>query len=151
MNKKGASPLVAYVLLIGMAVTISTFGYRFISNYSMDKAEDVQSQVMQHLNCDDTDVEISNLCQDSSYVYFTLENVGYDDIEGIYVNLYYSDMDVSNAIKKAMVLPMETFDYKVLKYDMIDGIDITPMLGKVNSRNVCSNRVQKFSDISYCQ
>ncbi|NCU32718.1 MAG: hypothetical protein EOM23_07295, partial [Candidatus Moranbacteria bacterium] len=115
----------------------------------MDKADDVQNIVVNYLNCDDTDIKITNICQDESFIYFTAENSGYNDIKGIFVNIYYIDSKTSNYIERTMLLPMEKWNYKVLKLDMISGLDISPMIGNINNKNVCSNRIYKFNDIVY--
>ena len=78
MKKRGASPLIATVLIIGMVVSASAVVFIWGRQYSEDIIEKSQTASLTKLDCV-TDIAIDVLRHDSSYL--TVENKGKGKID----------------------------------------------------------------------
>ena len=78
MKKRGASPLIATVLIIGMVVAASAVVFIWGKGYTEELIEKSQGAALTKLNCV-TDIAINIIRHDSGYL--TVENIGRGKID----------------------------------------------------------------------
>jgi len=96
-NKKGISPLIATVLIIGftvaLAAVIMVWGQGFIKGMQ-EKTEagaDVQLVCAQDVNA-----RISNVCEDGRSLRITVQNDGSKELTNLTLRLYKSESEISS-------------------------------------------------------
>lgn len=87
-KKRGISPLIATVLLIGFTIALVIIIFFWISSFTKERAAKTEEIVEAEVSCATAiDVGVEKSCLDSSGVHFILENRKNTDISGFVLRL----------------------------------------------------------------
>ena len=87
-RKRGISPLIATVLLIGFTIALASIIFSWVSSFTEERASKTAEIVKSEVSCATSiEIGIEKACVDSAGVHFTLENRKNNDISGFVVRL----------------------------------------------------------------
>lgn len=158
MKRKGISPLIATVLIIGftvaLAAVIMTWGMDFVDMIK----EKTGKTASESITCaTDVAFDIKSACKSGTNEYTLLvENDGVLNVEGWVIRLYSSEMDVGkkedtpdvevklekNAIKKLVV----TAPSEMEKPDEVKKIEAIPKIKVKGKEITCTKKVDSYGD-----
>ncbi|MBU0929904.1 MAG: hypothetical protein KJ623_02435 [Nanoarchaeota archaeon] len=151
MNKRGISPLIATVLIIGftiiIAVVVMTWGLDIYNNYKEKTTE--ESSVA--LKCSNLDFSIREACIFGDNVDVSLENTGQEDISGfLYRVKSDAGLDVNEDSNKLGLYSRSLLNlpFKVLELGQPNEIEIYPKVNIDGNDFICSYSRKK--DIKNC-
>ena len=154
-SKKGISPLIATVLIIGftvaLAAVIMTWGTRFTRDVQKSTAESAAANV----DCSkDVILEIIGVCRDASTSEYLImvSNEGVAEISDLYVKMYRSDTDVESdtSIRDPVVPKFESkrIITKAMTTGAVKRIEMIPSIMVKGNKVTCSANIIEFGDTS---
>jgi len=152
-EKKGVSPLIATVLLIGLVVVIAMIIFFWYGNYLEDVLEkqgiDLESSCAQdveiYLPSDEIECVLSG---ENSVVNLYIENVGNTEIKGL--NVIYSSDTLFDSVLKSQIVHQAVGTYIQVNLGQdITGqsldLEIVPIVGSSTSTRHCENVAEYVS------
>ena len=113
-NKRGISPLIATVLLIGFTIALAAIIFSWISSFTEERAGKTAEIVKSEVSCATSiEVGVEKACVDSTGIHFIFENRENNDINGFVVRLEStkdSDVDVIEVDQKLGALEVINVD-----------------------------------------
>ena len=152
-DKKGVSPLVASVLLVGIVVVISFLVFWWYGEYVADNLE--KSEVSADQSClQDVGFSISNVnCLENStatnkIVYFDLENTGSIDLNAFKASIVGNSANdvksISQEVRQSVTSKLSFgCDVGLVGADL--EVDIIPLIWKGGITKYCTDKVQTIS------
>jgi len=147
-EKKGISPLIATVLLVGLVVLIAMIVFFWYGNYLEDIFEkqgiDLKSSCVQDVEIALGDINC-NFNAGNSIVTFYLENLGSVELRGS--NIVYSSGTETGSILKSEVInqAVKTYLEANLGHNFSGNnvsLEVTPIIGIGATNEHCENAVQ---------
>tara|TARA_Y100000310_G_scaffold80769_1_gene77442 strand:- start:36 stop:509 length:474 start_codon:yes stop_codon:yes gene_type:complete len=147
-EKKGVSPLIATVLLIGLVVMIAMIIFFWYGNYLKDVL-DKQGVSLETSCTSDVEIYISSdigcsLSGENSVVTFYVENVGSVELRGL--NVVYSSSSSAGAVLKSQIINQAVGTYMQvdLGQNLAGAVDleIVPIIGSGSTSKHCENSAQ---------
>jgi len=89
MNKRGISPLIATVIIIGFTIVIAAIIFRWSGNLFEKTTEGEGEEINKLLQCF-IDLDYGNFCIDSGYIRFKIENNENKDISNFIFKIHYN-------------------------------------------------------------
>lgn len=87
-KKRGISPLIATVLLIGFTIALASIIFSWISSFTEERAGKTAEIVKSEVSCATSiEIGVEKACIDSTGIHFTLENRKNNDIGGFVIRL----------------------------------------------------------------
>jgi len=80
MQKRGISPLIATVLIIGFTIVLAAIIFIWSSNF-FNELQENQKTAQKELSCTDVKLEIKKACTENAYLNLLVENKGAKDIK----------------------------------------------------------------------
>jgi len=156
-KKRGISPLIATVLIIGFTVALAAVIMVWGQSFSKSMQESTEQSTKIQLICSqDVLFEISSACYDSDHnlVKITVKNNGNQAIESFRARLFKSDNEVEAPELSGPLDPfaIKTFEAspKTFGVDKIEKVELIPVI-KVNDKEItCPNTIDDFSDLAPC-
>lgn len=149
MNKKGVSPLIATILLIGFAVglgaVVMNWGKSIVEETSFTLGDCSRAS----LNVDD-----NTLCYGNNYIQFDLDNIGSVDMEGVTLwitgskNSYQIDLPDSNLKRGGHVSKKVLYDFNT--YGNIIQVQFIPKIKSEGSILPCTKSSLEKSKLRQC-
>ncbi|HLC37759.1 MAG TPA: archaellin/type IV pilin N-terminal domain-containing protein [Candidatus Nanoarchaeia archaeon] len=137
-EKRGISPLIATVLLIGFTIALAAIIFSWISSFTEERASKTAEIVKSEVGCATSiEVGVEKACVDSTGVHFTLENRKNNDISGFVVRLESTtdpNVDVIEVDQRLGALEVTNVDVVPLSLSIPESALIVPKLsinGKV--------------------
>jgi len=134
MNKKGISPLIAIVLLIGATLVISGLVYTFVNKAIEDQKEITETETSLALICSqEVNLEQDNfeICGDETNLKLFVKNIGSANITGLRIQILTLG-DSQFIFKNESLYPYVKTPYPLedLKFDVknIIGINLFPVI-----------------------
>ena len=152
-EKKGVSPLVASVLLVGIVVVIAFLVFWWYGEYVAENLE--KSEISADQAClQDVSFSISNVnCLENStdtnkIVYFDLENSGSIDLSAFKAsidgNLADDVRSISQEVRQSVTSKL-SFDYDMILVGTDLEVDIIPLIWDSGVTKYCTDKVQTIS------
>ena len=114
-SKKGISPLIATVLIIGLTVVLAALVAMWTTQFTKDTTKNVGAKSEQQLACiEDVSLNIKGSCAGNGYYDITVENSGIKDVTALNIRLYASGTDVESKVDLANS-NVPKFDVKVVR------------------------------------
>jgi len=152
-NKKGVSPLIASVLLVGIVVVIAFLIFWWYGEYVADNLE--KSDISADQAClQDVSFSISNVnCLENStatnkIVYFDMENTGSIDLSAFKIsivgNLANDVRSISQEVRQSVTSKL-SFDYNMGIVGTNLEFDVIPLVWKSGVTKYCTDKTQTVS------
>ncbi len=152
-DKKGVSPLVASVLLVGIVIVIAFLVFWWYGEYVADNLQ--KSEVSADQAClQDVGFSISDVnCAENStatnkIVYFDLENTGSIDLSAfkasIVGNLANDVKSISQEVRQGVTSKL-SFDYDMNLVGVNLEVDVIPLIWKGGVTKYCTDKVQTIT------
>jgi hypothetical protein len=148
-EKKGVSPLIATVLLVGLVVLIAMIIFFWYGNYLKDIL-DKQGVGLESSCMQDVEIYLSpdiscSLVEGNSEITFYVENIGDIELRGI--NVVYSSGSIAGAVLKSQVIYQAVGTYMKSNLGQnFDGLEVDlefiPIIGSGSTSKHCENNVQ---------
>ena len=135
-NKRGISPLIATVLLIGFTIALAAIIFSWISSFTEERAGKTAEIVKSEVGCATSiEIGVEKACVDGTGIHFILENRENNDIEGFVVRLEQGDnADVIEVDQRLGALEVTNIDILPQNINIPESAVIVPKLkvdGKV--------------------
>lgn len=155
LNKKGISPLIATVLIIGftvaLAAVIMVWGQGFIKGMT-EKAE--ATSTLETICATDVAVDVTNACVTGTTggtVTLTIANNGARALEGLAVRAYRSASDLESVAvpETDLGLPLaaagaDTFTVTLEVADTVRQVEVVPTIEVEGKEHTCATALAKF-------
>lgn len=154
LNKKGISPLIATVLIIGftvaLAAVIMVWGQGFIKGMT-EKAE--ATSTLETICATDVAVDVTNACitgTTGGTVTLTIANNGARALEGLAVRAYRSASDLESVAVLETDLPLaaagaDTFTvYLTGEASTVRQVEVVPTIEVEGKEHTCATALAKF-------
>ena len=146
MSRKGVSPLIAYVLLVGLAISMAVI----FANWSRQHTEKVTDMIIdenvKNDRCASVAFNFNNThgeCTDT-ILGISVSNRGYVHIADFKVLLDGEERDIANANPNPQVKVSETKDLNIGRVENVDEIELVPFVD-INCQKVgCFDRRVKI-------
>lgn len=133
MDKKGISPLIAIVLLVGVTVVVSVLVYNFVNKTIEDQKESTETETNLALICSqEVNLEQDHLeiCGDETNLKLFVKNVGSANISGIKIQIF--SLQSSQLFEGGVLYPYVKTPYPleglIFDVDEITKINIIPTI-----------------------
>lgn len=154
MKKKGISPLIATVLILGFTVALAAIIMTWGTSFTKKMQEQTEETADIQVKCaTDVAFDIKSVCNTSKTDYKVLiENNGNQDIKKWIVRLYASDTDVeSYSCDTAADCEIGKFGLKQVKAvttkSGIKKVEAIPIILSGNKDITCSQNVDSYGDV----
>lgn len=134
-RKRGVSPLIATILLVGFTVSIVTLTILWSSGYIQERAQKEDKLADAKLNCENLKFTVSEAYQSGSELFMTLENQATFDIDAFILRIYGDTGEVEAVDLRQSLGSLETkkvnlgsVDFDVGVVETITTVDIIPQL-----------------------
>jgi flagellin-like protein len=154
LNKKGISPLIATVLIIGftvaLAAVIMTWGQKFTKDIQ-EQTEETSGSQMTCANTNEVNFEIKKVCLESGNNYkITISNDGTKKLEKMQLRFYQSE-EMVKVIKDQFPEGIESLGIETKSVDAtINNVKKVEAIGviKLNGKEItCVSNVVSFGDL----
>ena len=156
MNKRGISPLIATVLIIGFTVALAAVIMTWGQSFTKGVQEQTEETSTQQITCaQDVMFDLQSVCRSGSDYTLTIANNGNKDILRFRVR-FYEDVDTVNtgvafSAGTITVPGLTAFD---IDSDNVGGgssaikkVEIIPIIGIEGKEITCSSNVDSFGDL----
>ena len=149
-SKKGVSPLIATVLVLGLtialAVIIINWGQKFVTGVT----KETEKTTTEKLSCvQNVDFDITKACQTGNAVTIIVNNNGDIPINKFRVRAYRSDSDVEALSIDAVLEAFGRYSQVVtVTSGPIKKVDLIPIITVGNKPVTCSQNVEEFGDLT---
>jgi flagellin-like protein len=160
MNKKGISPLIATVLIIGFTVALAAVIMTWGQSFSKSMSQSTEETTAVQLACaQDVQFDLTNVCHDGAgNLKLTVENNGNKDLDEITARIKkdQSTIDVVSALTIDVGLSAFGLDvYDVFEADLVNVVNATavteveliPLITVGGKQVTCANAVARFGDV----
>lgn len=154
MKKRGISPLIATVLLIGFTIAIAAIVMIWGGNIVKERAQKISAKNEAQTSCA-TKIEIdlkTAKCLDSK-LNVVVENKGSDTINGFRARIHYGDGDIAteNVPETISKVSQKTLkiDYDTAK--SVDSVEIIPFVIKQSLSYTCSEKLKEIATDNSCK
>jgi|TARA_B100002003_G_C14113175_1_gene535379 flagellin-like protein len=149
MYKKGVSPLIATILLIGFAVALGAV----VMNWGKTIVEETSFTVG---DCSRVNINVdeNTLCYGDNSIQFTLDNIGDIDLESVVLwvvgdkNSYQIDLPDSNLKRNTQASKKVLYDFN--SYGNIVQLQFIPKIKSEDSIIPCTKNSQEKSRLRSC-
>jgi len=149
-NKRGVSVWISYVMLTALVVSIGFFVLRFTRDTAEDTVEDIVERGDALTTCQNTGINVDNLCQNTQTLNMDVTNTNDIKIKGLWVRMFdiYNKPQISS--RNVTISPQKTKNVKIIKQGIIKDVDILPIVEKDGTRILCDSRKLEFDDVVVC-
>ena len=139
MQKRGISPLIATVLIIGFTIVLAAIIFIWLSG-SVEKIIISQEEAEKELSCTDIKLDIKKACVENSYISLLIENTGAKDIKAELFRLK-GDLNTNIAKKEEIISSFGTKNFNFVYNPFILGnlnkIELFPTIDYNNQTYQC--------------
>ncbi|QQG38924.1 MAG: hypothetical protein HYS32_00455 [Candidatus Woesearchaeota archaeon] len=159
MNKKGISPLIATVLIIGFTIALALVIFTWGKNFVVDVTEQTGEKAKTQLSCiNDVEFKFRKGCYGAGFVEFTLENKKDQDVKEFLIRIHGAEEDKIDTVQ--INESLSAFD--IQKYNIPFNIEnvgsvvtklelIRPVIRKGSEDVICSDVSREFDVTETCQ
>lgn len=118
MDKKGISPLIAVVLLVGVTMVVSVLVYNFVNKTIEDQKESTETETNLALICSqEVNLEHDHfeICGNEDNLKFFVKNVGSANVSGLKIQVF--NLQSSQLFEKGVLYPYVKTSY------ILEGLD----------------------------
>ncbi|MBU4242420.1 MAG: hypothetical protein KKA65_00610 [Nanoarchaeota archaeon] len=133
--KRGVSPLIATILLVGFTVSIVTLTILWSSGYVQERAQKEDKLAEARLNCENIKFTVIEAYQSGSELFMTLENQAITKIDAFILRIYGDTGEVEAVDLRQNLKELETkkvnlgtADFDVGVVQTITTVDIIPQI-----------------------
>jgi len=148
MIKRGISPLIATILLIGFTIILAILVFRFTADFTERTIE--FTDIADDLNCL-VDLSIGNFCIDSGYARFQIRNNDNINISDFIFTTYYDDDILVERVETGLN-PFQT-DIFYTPYQIANHshIEVRPGIEFNEGSGYCLPNIAAIGDLNYCE
>lgn len=143
MKKKGISPIIAFVMLMALAVTLGAFVTVW---YTKSTESQTKTMIEKFGNAD----ECADVRFDASFDYDactgTMYNLGSFTIDKIKIDTYYLDGTEKQDISEVNIPPKGTVT-AILPFSLISRLQVSPILEDKGQLTVCINEREYVPEV----
>jgi hypothetical protein len=150
ISKRGVSIWISWVLLVAFMVSISTFMYYFMSDFTKKSIDDVKDRVIDSKVCDNVGITISICLKKTNDLSFSVKNVNYITVDKIAIDLFDVFDRPQQKSKEFKLVSGNTKTFDLLKDGIIKEVHIVPVVYKDGKTVFCSNKQVIVAPISDC-
>ncbi|MBU4502977.1 MAG: hypothetical protein KKA79_10365 [Nanoarchaeota archaeon] len=149
MNKKGISPLIATVLILGFTVALAAIIMTWGTDFTKRMQESTEETSTTQITCA-TDVifDVKSVCFDTDHYNVVISNDGKEDIEKWRFRIYESETTVD--APDPVTLQIKAFELKTVPVTG-DGthkkIEAIPIIQKGGKDIVCAQNIGSYGDV----
>ncbi|MFH1638088.1 MAG: archaellin/type IV pilin N-terminal domain-containing protein [Candidatus Woesearchaeota archaeon] len=160
LNKRGISPLIATVLIIGFTVALAAVILIWGQSFTKGIQSSTEEQTNTALMCaNDVKFSITGACYDGDKINITVKNDGNVDIQNFTVRLYKSQTDVCSN-RSFVTTDLEKYGITTYKavtcspsFSSMAGIkqiELIPVIkiATLPTAITCSNTIEKYLDVN---
>jgi len=153
MQKRGISPLIATVLLIGFTVALAAVVMTWGLDYIRGTTENVGAKTEQALSCaGELSFEIVNVdCATNSV---QIQNNGALNIANLTIRLYKGGDIAPTVVQGIGSLGVKTYDLNALASVVLSGtikVDaVATIMGSNNKPILCNNQIEEYTLLAVC-
>lgn len=145
--KKGISPLIATVLLIGLTVTLTgavmMWGQRFVTENTQREGSRAEAQ----LDCMSIEFTVDKSCTSGNNLKVTVRNLKNTEIDGF----TFRSVNLVDTFKKTEKIEgLETKEFTLENAGSVDTIDIVPLKKADSEYQPCSTQTKTARVIGIC-
>lgn len=149
--KRGISPLIATVLIIGFTIAVAGITFTFIK--SQVKSQTESTDITEVANCLNAELKITSVCSSGNIVKIKVDSEGETPLTGVKYRIIGSgDVEVQDSTKVTSLLMMQQFEriYDVLtltkQVGTIEEVVVIPVI----TSGVCSSGEDSEKTIPPC-
>lgn len=140
-DRKGASLIIAWVLLVGLGVTLGIFVTTWMSKEAEERTESMVNYLTGDIKC--RDIAINARVNSCSPLEINVTNKGFLRIEQYTIRVRNSTAMMGKKIMTNLTMPEETKQLYIGSYSNIDKIEVIPLV-KISDESTemigCSDR-----------
>lgn len=152
-SKKASSPLIAWVLILTFAVSLSAFMYSFMVDYTESTTDDIKKTVYNTDECRQASVSIEDVCVDtaSQVLNITLQNRNYIRLDKIDFRLYEGRLPIHTIATNTTLNPnrKKLVSVDTNTTDTVTYVEVLPHIETHDLDIICSER-KISSSVSAC-
>ncbi len=157
MSKKGISPLIATVLIVGLTIAMATavmfWGRNLVESFQKDSELTAATQ----LACSQSvGLKVKTLCYDGTNIKISLENTNQQEISGFNLRLRGSNSDQiahepPNTILPSLGIKTFSIPHSMEIVGNIRAIDVIPKITFEEQSFFCTEKAISLEGISNCE
>ncbi len=152
-NKKGVSPLIATVLLIGFTIALAVLIWTFWGNIIKQQAEKTGAQTLGEFDCaSKVSFRVKDVCYETNKLVFDLENTGSTTIDSFSMSITGSSDTVLEKLN--IVIKEGEAKQTRLSYDAnvgtLEEIIVFPVIIREGAPTTCTEKTVILDIINAC-
>lgn len=151
-NKRGISPLIATILLIGFTVALAAIIFSWGNTFIRGTKESTESMVQKEISCSkDVRLDIKDAELLGDKLKLKIENAGKEDIENFRVRVHGSDgVDSVETFSGLASLEIQNIEVEFNPDNVgaINEVEVLPAIKSNEHSVVCSNCYDKIKEVS---
>ena len=128
MEKKGISPLIATVLLIGFTIVLAAVVMRWGSEFVRETTEETACLSDLSIVCTNLRVEITNAFSNSTGIYITISSASDQTIDGFRIIGWSGTVTGFSEERSTVLEPYSTREYSFVNTSAITRIEALPLI-----------------------
>ncbi len=120
--KKGVSPLIATILLVGFTVSIVTLTILWSSGYVEERAQKEEKLAESKLGCEEVKFTVNDAYQSGDELYLTIENKASMELDAFIIRIYGDTGEVEAVDLRQRLQGLETKDINIGPAEFDSGI-----------------------------
>ena len=137
-------------MLTAMVVAIGFFVLNWSRGFTEDTVEDIVERGDALTTCQNSGIDIKNLCQNTQTLNMDVTNTNDIKIEGLQFRMFDIYDRPQTSSRNVTIDPQKTKSVKVIKQGIIKDADIFPIVKKGDQRIICTSRTVEFENIVVC-
>jgi hypothetical protein len=150
MNRRAASEIMSWVLVMSIAVVISAFMFDFMTDYSDDTTKDIKKIVYNTDECRSVSLSIESACLSSQTLNITLQNRNYIRIDKMDFRIYNGNVPLGTNETNVTLNPNRIKTVSInAGTTTATRVEVIPRIIKENEDIICGDK-KATSTISAC-
>jgi len=149
ITNRAVSPLLSWVILVGIAVVLGTFFFNWARSYTADVSKDI-TEKGDRASCDYMGMYVKGLCQNTQALYMNITNNNDLRIESFSFRLYDVHKNAEAKDRNITLIPGETGSLSIVKQGVLSEFEIIPAFFSGGKRLVCEGRGVRITSIPFC-
>lgn len=150
MNKRAASEIMSWVLVMSIAVVLSAFMFNFMTDYSEETTKDIKKIVYNTDECRLVSVSIESACLSSQTLNITLQNRNYIRIDKTDIRVYNGNVPLSTNETNITLNPNRIKTASInIGTTTATRVEVIPRVIKENEDIICGDK-KATSAVSAC-
>ncbi len=150
IGKKGVSIWLSWVLLTAFMTALGLFMYEWMSDYTGQQTDEMQTRTDYQIICEDIGISIDNVCQNTQTLYTNISNRHNVRIDQIVIRIYDIYDNPQTKTRNVTIDPEETLQLSILKQGITRHVEFVPAVLGEDGRVLCENAKVVSEDVQFC-